>query len=211
MNKVYDKTEFLKYMNKWAKELYSSSELNYWDCYYALQTMNRCIAEILENGDSVNIYKWWDIKPKLFKSVKRYSPLLDMEYEVPERYYPSLVPHAKLKQACTKFEERLAAGEFDIEDEDELENLLCKMQQDFMKKHPEVEEMDINFDVRVAYSFGYLTWGGSDFNLDIFVWQDGHDDVVEEYDEIPLNLGEDGTREVKKVIWEALGKMLLNI
>ena len=41
MNKVYDKTEFLKYMNKWAKELYSSSELNYWDCYYALQTMNR--------------------------------------------------------------------------------------------------------------------------------------------------------------------------
>ncbi|MGN8654021.1 hypothetical protein ACTNEQ_04185 [Blautia obeum] len=93
----------------------------------------------------------------------------------------------------------------------ELENLLCKMQQDFMKKHPEVEEMDINFDVRVAYSFGYLTWGGSDFNFDIFVWQDGHDDVVEEYDEIPLNLGEDGTREVKKVIWEALGKMLLNI
>ena len=80
MNKVYDKTEFLKYMNKRAKELYSSSELNYWDCYYALQTMNRCIAEILENGDSVNIYKWWDIKPKLFKSVKRYSPLLDMQY-----------------------------------------------------------------------------------------------------------------------------------
>lgn len=69
MNKIYDKTEFLKYMNKRAKELYSSSELNYWDCYYALQTMNRCIAEILENGDSVNIYKWWDIKPKLFKSI----------------------------------------------------------------------------------------------------------------------------------------------
>ena len=40
---------------------------------------------------------------------------------MPERYYPSLVPHAKLKQACTKFEERLAAGEFDIEDEDEDE------------------------------------------------------------------------------------------
>lgn len=93
----------------------------------------------------------------------------------------------------------------------ELEDLLYKLQQDFMKKHPEVEEMDINFDVRVAYSFGYLTWGSSDFNLDIFVWQDGHDDVVEEYDEIPLHFGEDGTREVKKIIWEALGKMLLNI
>ena len=93
----------------------------------------------------------------------------------------------------------------------ELEELLYKLQQDFMKNHPEVEEWDINFDVRVSYSFGYLTWGGSDFNLDIFVWQDGHDDVVEEYDEIPLHLGEDGTREVKKLIWEALGKMLLNI
>lgn len=85
MNKVYDKTEFLKYMNKRAKELYSSSELNYWDCYYALQTMNRCIAEILENGDSVNIYKYWDIKPKLFKSVKRYSPLLGKLFDVDMR------------------------------------------------------------------------------------------------------------------------------
>ena len=62
----------------------------------------------------------------------------------------------------------------------ELEDLLNNLQQDFMEKHPEVEEWDINFDVRVAYSFGYLTWGGSDFNLDIFVWQDGHDDVVED-------------------------------
>ena len=57
MNKVYDKTEFLKYMNKWAKELYSSSELNYWDCYYALQTMNRCIAAPLWAGYSKNDYK----------------------------------------------------------------------------------------------------------------------------------------------------------
>lgn len=93
----------------------------------------------------------------------------------------------------------------------ELEDLLNKLQQDFMQKHPEVEEWDINFDVRVAYTFGYLMCGDSDFNLDIFVWQDGHDDVVEEYDEIPLRLGEEGTRAVKRLIWEALGKMLLNI
>ncbi len=121
MNKIYDKTDFVKYVNKRAKELYPTSELNYWDCYYVMQTMNRCIKEILENGDSVNIFAWWSIKPKLFKAVKRHSPLLDMEYEVPERYYPALTPYSKFKNACAKFGERLAAGEFDTEDEDEEE------------------------------------------------------------------------------------------
>ena len=77
MNKIYDKKEFLKYMNKWAKEMYPG-ELSYSDCYHAMQTMNRCIAEILENGDSIFVRNWWDIKPKLFKSVKRYTPLLDI-------------------------------------------------------------------------------------------------------------------------------------
>lgn len=41
MNKIYDKKEFLKYMNKWAKEMYPG-ELSYSDCYHAMQTMNRC-------------------------------------------------------------------------------------------------------------------------------------------------------------------------
>ena len=93
----------------------------------------------------------------------------------------------------------------------ELEALLDRLQADFMAKHPEVGEWEVNFDVRVAYTFGYLTWGDSDFNLDIFVWQDRHEDVVEEYDEIPLYLEEDGARQIKKIIWETLGKMLLNI
>lgn len=35
--------------------------------------------------------------------------------------FARVAPHAKLKQACTKFGERLAAGEFDVEDEDEDE------------------------------------------------------------------------------------------
>ena len=64
----------------------------------------------------------------------------------------------------------------------ELEDLLNKLQQDFMQKHPEVEEQDINFDVRVTYTFGgvYVTGFDSEFNLDIFVWKDGENDVVEE-------------------------------
>lgn len=120
MNKVYDKKEFLRYMTKRAKEMYPG-ELSYADCYHAMQTMNRCIAEILENGDSIFVRNWWDIKPKLFKSVKRYTPLLDMEYEVPERYYPRLSAHTNFKKACAKFGERMAAGEFDVEDEEDEE------------------------------------------------------------------------------------------
>ena len=56
-----------------------------------------------------------------------------------------------------------------------------------------------------------MTGINSDFILDIYLWQESNEDVVEDYDDIPLYLGEEGTRTVKKLIWDALGKMLLNI
>ena len=66
--------------------------------------------------------------------------------------------------------------------------------------------------MNVQYTFGgWITGINSDFILDIYLWQDTNEDVVEEYDDIPLYLGEEGTRTVKKLIWDALGKMLLNI
>ena len=52
---------------------------------------------------------------------------------------------------------------------------------------------------------------GSEFVLDIYVWKDGNEDVVEEYDEIPLYMGEEGAKQIKQVIWNALGKMLMSI
>ena len=94
----------------------------------------------------------------------------------------------------------------------EMDDLMEKLYKDFQSKHPEVKENDTNVDVRVRYSTEqYYKDVDSDFVLDIYIWQDSNDDVVEEYDDIPLYLGEEGTRTVKKLIWDALGKMLLNI
>ena len=94
----------------------------------------------------------------------------------------------------------------------ELEALLDRLQADFMAKHPEVSELDVCFDVNVIYSFGgYVAGIGSEFVLDIYVWKDGNEDVVEEYDEIPLCMGEEGAKQIKQVIWNALGKMLMSI
>ena len=94
----------------------------------------------------------------------------------------------------------------------EMDELINNLYKDFQLKHPEVKENDTNVDVRVRYSTEqYYKDVDSDFALDIYIWQDSNEDVVEEYDDIPLYLGEEGTRTVKKLIWDALGKMLLNI
>lgn len=93
-----------------------------------------------------------------------------------------------------------------------LEELMKKLYKDFLEKHPEVDEKEICADVNVQYTFGgWLTGIDSDFILDIYLWQESNEDVVEDYDEIPLYLGKEGTRKIKKVIWDALGKMLLDI
>ena len=93
-----------------------------------------------------------------------------------------------------------------------LEDLIKKLYKDFLAKHPDVDEKEICVDVNVQYTFGgWITGINSDFILDIYLWQESNEDVVEDYDDIPLYLGEEGTRTVKKLIWDALGKMLLNI
>ena len=93
-----------------------------------------------------------------------------------------------------------------------LEDLMKKLYKDFLVKHPDVDEKEICVDVNVQYTFGgWITGINSDFILDIYLWQESNEDVVEDYDDIPLYLGKEGTRTVKKLIWDALGKMLLNI
>lgn len=95
---------------------------------------------------------------------------------------------------------------------EDLDDLIDELYKDFQSKHPEVDEKEICVDIRVQYSTEqYYKSVDSDFMLDIFVWQDSNENVVEEYDEIPLYLNEEGTRTVKKLIWDALGKMLLDI
>lgn len=86
-----------------------------------------------------------------------------------------------------------------------LEELVNKLYKDFLEKHPDVDEKEICVDVNVQYTFGgWMTGVNSDFILDIYLWQESNEDVVEDYDDIPLYLGEEGTRTVKKLIWDEL-------
>ena len=90
---------------------------------------------------------------------------------------------------------------------DELDELLDKLHADFMQKHPEVEET--MFTVNVVYIYGEMD--SPRFELEVIVWDESNDKVAEFYDEIEINLSEQATKEVKKIIWDALGKSIFNL
>ena len=90
---------------------------------------------------------------------------------------------------------------------DELDDLLDTLHADFKKKHPEVEET--MFTVHVVYIYGELD--SPRYELEIIVWDESNDVVAEFYEEIEVNLSEQAQREVKKAIWDALGKSFFNL
>lgn len=90
---------------------------------------------------------------------------------------------------------------------DELDELLDTLHADFKTKHPEVEET--MFTVHVVYIYGELD--SPRYELEIIVWDESNDVVAEFYEEIEVNLSEQAQREVKKAIWDALGKSLFNL
>lgn len=90
---------------------------------------------------------------------------------------------------------------------DELDELLDTLHADFKKKHPEVEKT--MFTVNVVYIYGELD--SPRYELEIIVWDESNDVVAEFYEEIEVNLSEQAQREVKKAIWDALGKSLFNL
>lgn len=89
----------------------------------------------------------------------------------------------------------------------ELDELLDKLHADFMQKHPEVEET--MFTIHVVYIYGELD--SPRYELEIIVWDESNDVVAEFYEEIEVNLSEQAQREVKKAIWDALGKSIFNL
>ncbi|MGN9126025.1 hypothetical protein ACTM97_06365 [Oliverpabstia intestinalis] len=90
---------------------------------------------------------------------------------------------------------------------DELDGLLDTLHADFKKKHPEVDET--MFTVHVVYIYGELD--SPRYELEIIVWDESNDVVAEFYEEIEVNLSEQAQREVKKIIWDALGKSIFNL
>ncbi len=120
MNKIIRKTEFIKLMRERCKERFPWAEITQLDFYYMLQIFNDCIGRILEDGDTIQLYKWWTIRPKLRKGHTVDGSI--GKFEIPPTYFPSIRPGTQLKEHCKKFGERLAAGEFDDEEEEVLED-----------------------------------------------------------------------------------------
>ena len=89
----------------------------------------------------------------------------------------------------------------------ELYELLDTLQADFEEKHPEVE--NLTFTVNITYIYGEMD--SPRFELEVIVWDESNDKVAEFYDEIEINLSEQATKEVKKIIWDALGKSIFNL
>lgn len=96
----------------------------------------------------------------------------------------------------------------------QMDEILDKCCDDYMKKHPAADEEKLFIDISVVFSFGGFKEGvlhKSDFMLDIYIWQDKENDEVEIYDEIPLELDNEASKKLKKVIWDGIGKTLFEI
>lgn len=89
----------------------------------------------------------------------------------------------------------------------ELDELFDTLQADFEEKHPEVK--NLTFTVNITYIYGEVD--SPRFELEVIVWDESNDNVAEFYDEIEINLSEQATKEMKKIIWDALGKSIFNL
>lgn len=91
----------------------------------------------------------------------------------------------------------------------ELDAVLAKCEADFREKHPEVKE--ITFDMNLVFSMGYAN---PEFELQIMVLDDDSESIFEEYDSYSIGdieLSEDQTKQIKKVMWDKMGEMLFNL
>lgn len=90
----------------------------------------------------------------------------------------------------------------------ELDSLLNKLEADFEEKHSEAGEK-INFSIYVLYSFG--GWSNAEYELEVYIWDDEDESIAECYNEIKVNLSDQAGKEIKKIIWCALGETLLGL
>lgn len=101
----------------------------------------------------------------------------------------------------------------------QLDKVFNDCTDNYMRKFKNVKSSDeLYFDVRIIFSSGSFrnsVKDESEFTLTIIVWQKSDEktgkDTPEFYDEIPVSFNERDTRKVKKIIWDGLGAMLLNL
>ena len=92
---------------------------------------------------------------------------------------------------------------------DELDAVLEKCTKDFKEHHPEVEMPC--FNLRIVFSFGYAN---PEFELLVVMFDEASEDKYEEYDSCfvgDIELSEEQTKQIKKVMWNKLGESLLNL
>lgn len=89
----------------------------------------------------------------------------------------------------------------------ELDELLETLYADYIEIHPEVKNPA--YSINITYIYGELD--SPRFELEVVIWDGSNTETAEFYDEIEINLSEQATKEVKKIIWDALGKSIFNL
>lgn len=90
-----------------------------------------------------------------------------------------------------------------------LEKALNKCEVSYKKEHPEVE--NIGFNINLVFTFGFAN---PEFELQILVFNADNQETYEEYDGSfvgDIELSEEQSKQIKKVVWDKLGEKLLNL
>lgn len=91
----------------------------------------------------------------------------------------------------------------------ELDAVLDRLTMDFRTRHADVET--VSYDIRLVFTFGYAN---PEFELLITLFNDSDSDTFEEYDSAligDIELPEEQRKDIKKVVWDKLGEMLINL
>lgn len=91
----------------------------------------------------------------------------------------------------------------------ELDAVITKCENSYRKDHPEVT--NIAFNMNLVFTMGYAN---PEFELQIVVFDKESRDTFEEFDGFfvgDIELSEKQKKQIKKVMWDELGKTLLNL
>ncbi len=97
--------------------------------------------------------------------------------------------------------------------DNQLDATIDKCYEDFYQKHPEVKQENTFYNLQVIFSCGGFRGSvknEAEFLLMVIVWSDV-DNVDEFYEEIPMELNEEDSKKLRKIVWDGLGEMLFGI
>lgn len=91
----------------------------------------------------------------------------------------------------------------------ELDAVITKCENSYRKDHPEVT--NVAFNMNLVFTMGYAN---PEFELQIVVFDKESGDNFEEFDGFfvgDIELSEEQKKQIKKVMWDELGKTLFNL